>query len=293
MKATGAVLALVGLVAACGGGEVVGTSTGTGAGVGGAGSSTASGPTTASSSGSGQACTPYAQAACTCPEAGHSGQTTCAADGSGYGPCQGCPGGAGGAGGQGGTSSASSSSSGTGGAPNCIYASDCPGTDTACASRTCQAGHCGVALKASGELAGPQAAGDCADVVCDGQGATKSQPNAGDVPAGDACHAGSCAPGPMLSQVATGTPCAGGLCDKAGACVAHIPVICVFLGQSFYTGCDGNASLGIYSYIDYVSADPNTTQFCNGAPSDVGYCPSGNDCTVHFSDNSTKKGKCQ
>ncbi len=64
----------------------------------------------------------------------------------------------------------------------CKYASDCPGADTACRTRTCTDGACGATFGDEGTVAGGQVKGDCLKVVCDGQGSTKTVTDTTDVP---------------------------------------------------------------------------------------------------------------
>lgn len=71
--------------------------------------------------------------------------------------------------------SSSTATTGAGGAPPmCLAPADCPGTDTACASRTCSMGECGQLFTPSGKAAGMQVAGDCKEAQCDGKGAPVS-----------------------------------------------------------------------------------------------------------------------
>ncbi len=67
----------------------------------------------------------------------------------------------------------------------CGQASDCPGTDDECKTRTCAVGLCGFAFTASGTAVSAQTAGDCQKNQCDGNGNTVSVADDTDVPADD------------------------------------------------------------------------------------------------------------
>jgi hypothetical protein len=105
----------------------------------------------------------------------------------------------------------------------CGVASDCPGSDTPCRTRTCSAtGVCGFAFVAAGTKLADPTAGDCKGVQCDGQGNSAIVNDDADVPAdsnpctNDSCNAGT----PSHQAVASGTACGGSLvCDGAGSCV--------------------------------------------------------------------------
>jgi hypothetical protein len=109
----------------------------------------------------------------------------------------------------------------------CAVPADCPGTDTACRTRTCSAmGVCGFSLAAAGaKLADPTPL-DCRGLQCDGMGNTQVVNDNSDLPVdGNPCTTDECSSGTTSHQpVAQGTSCgAGGLvCDGASACVACI-----------------------------------------------------------------------
>ncbi len=115
---------------------------------------------------------------------------------------------------------------GSGACVSCLTASDCPGSDTECSTRTCNAGACGVSFTAAGTPVAQQTAGDCQQNVCDGNGAVVSQALNSDLPAddGNQCTAAACVAGvPQHPGVAAGQTCSqngGTLCDGAGACVS-------------------------------------------------------------------------
>jgi hypothetical protein len=105
----------------------------------------------------------------------------------------------------------------------CGVASDCPGTDTPCRTRTCSAtGVCGFALVAAGTKLADPTAGDCKGLQCDGNGNFQIVNDNTDVPTdSNACTTDSCSAGtPSHQPVASGTGCGGALvCDGAGSCV--------------------------------------------------------------------------
>jgi hypothetical protein len=130
------------------------------------------------------------------------------------------------------------SSTGTGGTGGgatipCSMASDCPGKETECQTRTCEGGFCGVAFAAAGKAIGAQMIGDCHQVACDGKGGLVEQVDDGDVPEdSNPCTTDACASGmPSNAPVAFGSSCGGALtCDSSGHCTG-----CVSPGE-----CPGN-----------------------------------------------------
>ncbi len=73
----------------------------------------------------------------------------------------------------------------------------------------------------SGAAAGPQIAGDCQTLVCDGMGGVTSQADNADVPLdGNDCTLDVCVAGMPANQPSpAGTSCMGGTCDGMGTCV--------------------------------------------------------------------------
>ncbi len=111
---------------------------------------------------------------------------------------------------------------GAGQCVECLAPADCPGSDDACQTRTCQLGKCGQGVTAPGTAVPVQTAGDCKKSVCDGQGAAVVENDDTDVPDDDnACTNDVCSGGvPSNPKEAPGTPCGAGLlCDAAGTCV--------------------------------------------------------------------------
>ena len=115
----------------------------------------------------------------------------------------------------------------TGQCVGCAVAADCPGTDTACRTRTCSAGGvCGFSFTASGTKLVDPTAGDCKGLQCDGAGNSQVFSDNADLPVdGNLCTTDECSAGtPSHRPVASGTVCGGGVvCDGASHCVA-VPV---------------------------------------------------------------------
>jgi len=111
---------------------------------------------------------------------------------------------------------------GVGHCVGCVTAADCPGQDTACQTRTCDANICGVQNVADGTLIASQVSGDCKVAQCDGRGNVKFVVDPTDVPNDqNVCTQDVCSTGvPSNPPVAAGTSCGSGdVCDGGGACV--------------------------------------------------------------------------
>ncbi len=94
-----------------------------------------------------------------------------------------------------GSGSASLVCNGSGVCVGCNVASDCPGSDTFCAVRSCSDNACGSADTAAGTQLPPadQPSGTCQELVCDGSGNTTSQEDDANVPVdGNACTQDLC-----------------------------------------------------------------------------------------------------
>jgi hypothetical protein len=75
-------------------------------------------------------------------------------------------------------------STGNGGdetAVRCVVASDCPGDEGECVTRTCRMGVCGVGFVDEGKVLASQQSGDCVQRVCDGEGSVEEEPLRDDV----------------------------------------------------------------------------------------------------------------
>ncbi|MEP7121605.1 MAG: lamin tail domain-containing protein [Byssovorax sp.] len=121
-------------------------------------------------------------------------------------------------------STSSGSTSGTGGAKPCASASECPGTDTECKKRACNAGACDFDLTAEDTLIAAQTAKDCSAAQCDGQGAIKMVADNADLPDDmNDCTADTCVAGvPTFTTEPAGSACAqngGTKCSAGAKCV--------------------------------------------------------------------------
>lgn len=104
----------------------------------------------------------------------------------------------------------------------CQKALDCPGKDTDCRMRTCQAHACGFEYSPSGTQVNQQVVGDCFSLVCDGEGETMSIIDDTDIPEdGNECTYGLCNDGvPSHPPIAAGKPCGTDqVCDGNGLCI--------------------------------------------------------------------------
>ncbi|MBK9267008.1 MAG: proprotein convertase P-domain-containing protein [Polyangiaceae bacterium] len=166
---------------------------------------------------------------------------------------------------------------GNGQCVECIVATDCPGMDDACQTRTCTAGVCGMDFTAADTPTPTQTAGDCKIEVCDGSGLAIQNNDDTDVPDdSEACTTDTCDMGtPSHTNVAQGSDCTppGG----------PDPLVCNDMGQC--VGCN-------------VAADcPGTDDECSTRTCDMGVCgvsftakdtpvaaQTPNDCLVHVCD---------
>jgi hypothetical protein len=104
----------------------------------------------------------------------------------------------------------------------CLAASDCPGVDTDCAKRACNAGTCVVENAPVGTPAATQVAGDCRANRCDGAGNVANVVEDSDIPVdGNPCTDDVCTGGVGSNPgTVAGVPCGNGnLCDGTGVCV--------------------------------------------------------------------------
>jgi hypothetical protein len=177
----------------------------------------------------------------------------------------------------------------------CGAPTDCPGVDTECRARSCDAGLglCGFIDTKAGTPLASQRAGDCQLLVCTGKaGEVISVPFDSDAPPPTVdCKTGSCRSGvPGYVQAVPGTACsvAGGvMCDTAGACVACLG------------GADCASGVCVYGYCvaptcsDGVRNGGETDVDCGGGT--CGACAPGAVCLVARDCSSgacTAAGRC-
>jgi hypothetical protein len=114
----------------------------------------------------------------------------------------------------------------------CVEPTTCPGSDTECQTRTCNANQCGVTNTPTNTRLSEQTAGDCKVRVCDGNGGISTANDNKDVPVdGNPCTEDRCSSGTPSNPPATGTTCTedggGHVCDDTGACVeCNVPADC-------------------------------------------------------------------
>jgi hypothetical protein len=113
---------------------------------------------------------------------------------------------------------------GSGVCGGCATAADCPGEDTECRIRTCDAGQCGYDDTPAGTPISSQQPGDCKQIQCDGAGGTVELVDDNDAPPddGNQCTENACSGGVPYPPKPLGTECnqsLGALCDGKGACI--------------------------------------------------------------------------
>jgi len=123
----------------------------------------------------------------------------------------------------GGDTSVGGDAGGSGPNPECDEPEDCAGVDSACATRTCKSGKCGVDFAKPGTVLAEQLEGDCQQALCDGDGAIVHEPDNQDVPTGsNPCMVESCSDGTPKHEPAPKTKACGETlqfkCDGNGAC---------------------------------------------------------------------------
>ena len=181
------------------------------------------------------------------------------------------PGGAGGEGGEGGQGGAG------GGNNECAAPADCPGTDTDCATRTCDQGACGVVYAPQGTATTDQSSGDCKQSVCDGKGQITSAEDTADVlDDANPCTEDTCDGGaPVNTNVPAGAQCdvdGGKKCNGEGACVECLDAIDCESGV-----CTSNACVAA-SCMDGVKNGVESDVDCGGT--DCAPCDDALACVV-------------
>jgi hypothetical protein len=145
---------------------------------------------------------------------------------------------------------------GIGDCVQCLAEGECPGQDTACATRTCAAGACGVSFASPGTPlpAAQQTSGDCQVLECDGNGGTMPAVDDTDVPVdGDQCTADVCTKGvPSNPSLPEGTPCTqsgGEVCDPNAKCNRLLAYV------QFGDGTTSRTSASAPVFVGHVYAD--------------------------------------
>ncbi|HEX3849474.1 MAG TPA: hypothetical protein VHW01_00825 [Polyangiaceae bacterium] len=162
---------------------------------------------------------------------------------------------------------------GAGSCVECVSGGDCPGSDTACSSRTCSAGKCGVSFAPAGTLIAAQTAGDCHVNQCDGAGNIASVVDDSDVPVdGRACTADTCSAGvpsnpPLAAEVRCET---SRVCDGAGSCVdCVVAADCQGSDSTCSSRTCSNNQCGVKLASEGTTCADSGGQICNGAGSCV------------------------
>jgi hypothetical protein len=233
--------------------------------------------------------------------AGGSGGTTTTGTGGSGGTTTTGTGGSGGttttgSGGHGGTGGVGGGTGGAGGHPECGAPSDCPGADTECGTRTCDAGVCGFSYAAAGTAVAKQVAGDCQLATCDGQGGTTSTADDTDLPVdGNECTEDVCKAG-VASNPPTGAGSAcskgGSLCDGNGSCAECLSATdCAgAVTECQHPTCDlgkcGTKIQPVGAPVAAQTAGDCLKNQCDGfgdvqaVPDDTDVWDDGNDCTT-------------
>lgn len=114
----------------------------------------------------------------------------------------------------------------------CLTSTDCPGTDTECSVRTCNAGMCGNNFTNAGTPLQNQVPNNCQQESCDGVGGIQyavddtDMPNDGQECTQDVCTSGT----PSNPPLAVESPCnqnGGTICNGNGTCVPVANVLTV------------------------------------------------------------------
>ncbi|MBK8259506.1 MAG: lamin tail domain-containing protein [Polyangiaceae bacterium] len=212
----------------------------------------------------------------------------------------------------------------------CNAATQCPGTDTECQTRTCASNTCGFNFTTAGTPVASQTAGDCKRNECNGSGGIVANNFNSDVPVdGVQCTSDVCTNGvPSNPPVAVDTPCTqngGSFCSAAGACVqcnaatqcpgtdtecqtrtcagntcgfnftaAGTPVASQTTGDCKRNECNGSGAIVANNFDSDVPADGNqcTGDVCtSGVPSNPNLM-AGTTCNQNGGTNCDGAGQC-
>ncbi len=151
---------------------------------------------------------------------------------------------------------------GSGNCVQCLAASDCPGTDTFCATRTCTGGTCGPSFTAAGTATPTQTSGDCHSNQCDGAGNVVNAVDNSDVPVdANQCTNDVCTNGvPSNPSSPSGTACSqngGTACDGSGVCTNAVWLVRVGTGAAALD--NGATALFVERYYVSNGASAGTT----------------------------------
>jgi hypothetical protein len=234
---------------------------------------------------------------------GATGGSTGGVSGNGGTPTGGAGGLSGGTGGVGGVAGGvSGGTGGTAGASGeCQQASECPGSDTECSTRTCVNQICGVDHTPAGFVVAAQTAGDCLEQICDGQGQVMGQADNADVENdNNDCTTDSCASGsPTHTPKSPGASCTGSggakVCNAAQVCVQCIAPtdctsgVCTTGFTCAQASCTDLTKNGAESDIDCGGATCpkcQAGQSCNGPTDCTTNTCTGGTCACIFVPNS-------
>src|SRR4029079_13395241 len=156
----------------------------------------------------------------------------------------------------------------------CTVAADCPGSDTACRTRTCTTGGlCGFFFAAAGTKLVDPTAGDCKGLQCDGNGNEQVWNDGADLPVdNNVCTTDECSSGtPSHRPVASGTTAGGSLvCDGASKCVVCLSAsTCPGTDAECHTrscvsGACGVANMAMGTLVAAQTARDCKKNVCNG-----------------------------
>ncbi len=171
-----------------------------------------------------------------------------------------------------------------------------------CRTSTCSGGQCEKNTGRGGAATADQVTGDCNQVVCNGDGTTRTVADDTDVPAPTECMTFTCSGGTKANTPkAAGTACTGGLCDGGGTCVQGLGTACAKAADCPSNSCvDGvccneactgeckscsvDGMKGICSNVPYYEEDPSFVPPDGGEPYTCDYAIAGSKCDG--------KGKC-
>lgn len=172
------------------------------------------------------------------------------------------------------TTTAASMTTSTSSGMTCTTPAMCPGSDTECATRTCDGGQCGVQPEMSGKALATQTPADCKKDVCDGLGGTTVETDTSDKPSdGKECTTDACVDSnPMFTNKTDKSPCVqdGGKYCFMGDCVE-----CVDGADCASGNCTAQHTCGAATCMDTIKNGTESDTDCGGMCSK---CPNGKHC---------------